>query len=272
MRGHFFPLCCILLLGGQFSDPVFAQPQTLDVRSLESSVANARLIYVGTIASIAKASQPKILEKARILVRRTIKGPHKSEREASLSIPIDLLEPARKDAEERDPPADVLLFDFGEREPCTIIPLTKPLQQDIFLADFTRLSNPEKLVAETDRIARETVGTTRQQTFRLSVPLVHAANFRSYYQTGGYVRLEIPVNPQLETRAKLWLDDRNTSPLRASDAVAALRYFKSQENIALVRSLLKEHLGIAENRPKEMGPEPTVRAARQTLRYWGVDP
>ena len=116
----------------------------------------------------------------------------------------------------------------------------------------------------------------RIHTFGLEVPREAVAGTKreEYYKTGGYLSLSVPVDERLEKRARDYC--RSESYRRREEGVRALRYFKSDENIARVKRLLNDpgwaYLYHAqENKGIEVRIYGVRQEAYRTLRVWGID-
>ncbi len=137
------------------------------------------------------------------------------------------------------------------------------------------IGDPEVVV----ELARKAVnrlprGIKRVHTFAVRVPreVVAGTRWKTCYETGGHLLLSVPADQHLEKRA---LDVvRSENPHQRGEGVEALVYFKSDENIGLVKPLLNDpevtysRLG-ADGKPVERFYGVRYSAYR-TLKAWGI--
>ena len=170
-----------------------------------------------------------------------------------------------------EPPA---YNEYAPKAP-TVIELA-PGKMEVMTADLRLLRDPEAVI----RAARETarrmpVGVKRIHTHRLKVPrkVVAGTKWEPYYDTGGFLQLSVPLDKQLEKRAHDYI--RSKSGPKRAEGARALRYFKSDENIARVRPLLDDrtptYVQPAYENKGEMRLYGVRHAAYETLKSWGID-
>jgi Leucine Rich repeat len=249
-----------------------AQPLFSSNECIEYIVANSDIVVVGKLLELGGEGRSDRGEwrEATIGVEETLKGEHG--RRLSVRLPYRLPVIARwKDRSCRllvavtgNPPTSIRVIDLTDEK------------WGALAADFTFLRKPEDVI----RVARETVrrmpGVTRIQSFGLSVPreAIAGTGWEECYGTGGYLGLTVPVDERLEKRAQEFILSREM--LRRGEGAQALRYFKSVENIARVKSLLDDpewayqHMA-QENEGLEVRIYVVRQAAYETLQYWGVD-
>lgn len=260
------PHCLVfpLVFAALISVTAQAQPLFKTEQSLEVATANAPRIYVAKIREIESVTTPGVPRKLQFDVRETIKGPHKPGREMSLSYVTPEQQAAHKQG------TLVLVFDTTQPYTSQVISLTKEPTPKTLTADFQIIRDPDRLLKSTRQLAAATVGILRQESIRVRLPeqVVQDTDWLSYYRTGGGLNLRVPVDPQLEQRAKQWLRDYPNSPIMCEAAIDALRYFPTEENIKLVRSLLSD---TSRDEQEQSGQRDLVKAAaRRTLDYWGL--
>src|SRR5262249_6130026 len=115
-------------------------------------------------------------------------------------------------------------------------------------------------------------GVQRIETFNLALP--YEGKYGNYHGFIAQTFVAVPVDAALEKRAlknlksdDLWL---------RSEAATALRYFKSEENVKLVKALLGDPataitLHAASNAGIEVLDFRVRRKAFETLSYWGIE-
>jgi hypothetical protein len=159
----------------------------------------------------------------------------------------------------------------------TIIELAPDTLEEL-TEDMKLLRNPADVI----RVAKETVrrmptNVRRIQTFQLVVPqeIVCGTKLALAPEKPGELRVTVPADERLEKRA---LDEiRSPDERRREEGVRALRYFKSEENIARMKSLLNDtsfgYLSdpASHNRGHETHRYDIRRAAYEALKCWGVD-
>jgi hypothetical protein len=137
----------------------------------------------------------------------------------------------------------------------------------VYKADLTTLQKPADLL----RVAKETLRSSpevkRIDTFPLTVPIKGG-----YYDRGGSTTVEVPVDGSLEKKAILYLASEER--WRRTEGAAALKYFKSEENVGRLKEMLSDAAYIRVTAESNFGVEVrfyTVRkAAFETLQYWGI--
>lgn len=85
------------------------------------------------------------------------------------------------------------------------------------------------------------------------------------FSEGGPVWLLVPLNAQMQAVPRAWLKSRELD--ERVEAVKALRLFKSEENITLLKELLTDSQGRTEGKTTTY---PVRLAAYEVLRQWGV--
>jgi Leucine Rich repeat len=125
-------------------------------------------------------------------------------------------------------------------------------------------------------LRRMPTNVRRIQTFQLVVPqeIVRGTKLALAPEKPGELRVTVPADERLERRA---LDElRSPDFRRREEGVRALRYFKSDENIARMKALLGDTLfayltdPASHNRGHEIHRYDIRRAAYEALKCWGV--
>lgn len=253
-----------------------AQPLFGHAESIESTVANADLVLVGKLVEFSGAKTDARQEhEATIAVESTLKeniftGQPYQRLRVQVRYPVSVLSDW-KDHSNRllvavmeDTPAEAKLIDLAQPG------------LEVVTANFTLLRDPEGVI----RAARETVRrmpapVRRIHTFGLQVPreAVAGTKWEHYYPTGGSLILSVPVDKRLEERAHDYV--RSESYEKREEGARALRYFKSDENIARVRTLLNDPgwayvYHAQENKGTEVRIYGVRQEAYRTLRSWGL--
>ena len=132
----------------------------------------------------------------------------------------------------------LILYDYERPNRPRIVELG-PKAPMIYQSDFTLLSTgKEVLRAAKQAIARTPPGVRRTYTIKLSFPAeVYPEALRKFsveYAVLGH----IPVDRQLEKMAQTTIDSQD--PTVRHNAAKILRYFPSQQNVALLKSLLND--------------------------------
>jgi hypothetical protein len=255
-------------------EPTSAQPLFAHAESIESTVVNADLVFIAKLVKLGDATQVDGLEvhAATIAIERTLKQEiYNDESYELLQVRIARSAAVLTDWIERSCRLLVLLKDDAPYAN-TVIELV-PGKMEVLKADFTLLREPEEVIrAAAESLRRMSPAVKRVHTFALRVPLNHVAKTRWAEYHG--LTLDVPVDEQLEKRAVEYL--RSENYLEREQAVRALRYFKSDENISQVEAMLNDPGWAYLHHPQENnGIEVRLYgvrdAAYKTLKSWGMD-
>lgn len=256
------------------SSEAHGQPLVAQAESIESTVRNADLVFVAKLIKIGDAKQVD----GREVYNTSIEVEQNLKREVFNDVPYDRVQ--------ADIPRNLsVLKDWMERS-CRLLVLyddnapyeTKVIELEsgkleVMKADFTLLREPEAVIASAkEAIEQASPAIKRIHTFGLHVPRKRIAD--SQWDKYHGLILNVPVDKQLEQRAIQFLRSENYQ--EREQAARALRYFKSEENIACVKSLLGDP-GWAylrhplNNNGIEVRYYGIRNAAYQTLKSWGVE-
>jgi hypothetical protein len=166
--------------------------------------------------------------------------------------------------------------DAPEPDSVTVLDLS-PGSLEVLTADFRLLRDPEAVLrAARDAVRRPPAPVKRLHTFRMMVPrpIIAGTRWESYYETGGYLTLSVPVDDRLEHRARDAIHSQ--SYLRREEGARALRYFRSDQNIVELKRLLNDPGWAYLRHPQEnQGVEVRLYGVRQeayrALKLWGLD-
>jgi Leucine Rich repeat len=293
----------LVAVGFSLFAPVPARAQVYYVgttESIECLVANADEVYIAKLERIGRAIPGRSdsinvedLEKHEVtlVVEETLKedlfasdGRESGEKpyprmSREVPYPASVLAEWKKRgsrllvAESRGAPnayvnSNVSFITLIELAPDTLEELTE---------DMKLLRNPADVI----RVAKETVrrmpvNVRRIQTFQLVVPqeIVRGTKLALAPEKPGELRVTVPADERLERRA---LEEiRSKDERRREEGVRALRYFKSEENIARMKALLNDpSFGYltdpaSHNRGVEVHRHDIRRAAYEALKCWGV--
>jgi hypothetical protein len=242
-----------------------AQPLFHGAESIECTVANARAVVVGVIVKVLDGPESIAVT---IAVEETLKGEHRDRVKVQLPGPAPIhprTMPALRvlAALRADVATEGRVIDLSGRGP------------EVFAADFTVLKEPADVLRAARGAIRRMPGVRRIETFPLRVPARVTAGTRWEQSHGKGVSLilEVPVDEHLEEWALRSILSR--SGLERDEGARALRFFRSEANVARVRSLLADPTWAHGMRAEDnMGQELRVylvrEAAYRTLTYWGV--
>jgi hypothetical protein len=255
-----------------------AQPLFGYAESIETTVANADLVLIGRIAAFdgGKPADERGEHEVTIDI------------EESLKEPIFTVESHRKLRVRVTRPASVLagwkarssrlLVATDDCVPgaTTVIELAVD-KLEILTADFRLLRDPEAVIqAAKGTLRRMPASVRRTHIFGLEVPreAIAGTRWQEYYETGGYLILSVPVEERLEKRAHDYI--RSESYRKREEGVRALRYFKTDENIARARTLLNDPgwaymYHAQENKGIGVRIYGVRQEAYRTLKSWGMD-
>jgi len=263
------------------SGQAHAQPLSDKTDSIECTVANADVVFIATLVDFRVDEQGNDRDghEATIAYEEVLKRDREpfyddsysdGQRRLHIPRPASVLE----DWKERSCRLLVACDEYAPHQ-TKVIELS-PDNLEVMTADVQLIRDPESVIL----LAREAVdrlpaNVKRVHTFDLQVPreVVAGTSWEACYHTGGHLMLSVPVDEQLEKRAQDYV--RSEDPHRRAEGARALAYFKSDENMALVRPLLDDP-GITYLQPAFEGMAGVrVYGARdsayQTLRSWGID-
>lgn len=251
-----------------------AQPLVARADSIESTVLNADLVLVARLVKIGEAKQidGREVYNTDIAVEQNLK------REIYNDMPYDRVQAditrdlsVLKDWKERSCRLLVLYYDYQPYE-TKVIELA-PGKMEVMKADFTLLREPDDVIDAVKEALHTTSPAIRRiHTFGLHVPRerIVETEWAKYH---GLI-LNVPVNAQLEKRVIEFL--RSEDYLERDQGARAMRYFRSEENIARVKALLNDP-GWAylrhplNNNGIEVRRYGVREEAYQTLKFWGVE-
>jgi hypothetical protein len=258
------------------SVPAHAQPLFPRTESIESTVANSDLVVIARLVKYSDSQQVggREVHEATIKVQETLKQDLFTLEPYTL-LGVQVARPASVLADwakrscrllvaiREEAPSDTTVIDLGNGS------------TEVFTAEMTLLRDPEAVLQVARKaVRRAPAAVKRIHTFGLQVPreTIVGTQWEKYYQTGGYLLLSVPVDQHLEKRAQGYL--RSKSSQRRAEGVRAMRYFRSNENIARVRKLLNDPARAYRHKtPPDTGQEAiyVVRyEAYETLKSWGV--
>ncbi len=267
--------CWLAAIGLLVSEPRQAHSQPLCARaeSIESTVFNASVVAVGRIVSFDAGGESRDPDERNVTfeVEEMLKGRHREQLRVRARWPASTLRRWSCDDQSR-----LLVATRGDPLVSTAaIDLDDP-ELAVLTGDFNLLRNPDEVLRNARDAVRKMPGVTRIQTFDLVVPreLVRETKWSEYYRTSGHLTLTVPVDATLERWAIEHVDSRHLMECEA--AARALRYFKSDENIARVKLLLDNSQWAcfrqaSENQGIEVRHYSVRQAAWQTLTFWGID-
>jgi hypothetical protein len=254
------------------------QPLFPATRSIETIVANSDLVVVAKLVEIRLDEQAPQHRGLDILVdvEETLKqdlftiDPYEG-------LGVRVSQPLAEVQEWKRRGSRLLIaHDDHAPDEATILELADG-RMEVLTADLKLLRDPEKVL----QVAKETAqrapaAVKRIHTFPLAVPreVIVGTKWETYYGSSGYLRLSVPVDQRLEKRAIDYLG--SDSYQQRYEGVRALRYFKSDDNIARVKSLLGDpHWGHLKDADENGGVEVRWYGVRdeafRTVRAWGVD-
>ncbi len=254
-----------------------AQPLFGHAESIECTVANADLVLVARLVEYGRSKQADGREghEGTIDVEETLKQDLFQE-EPYQRLGVQLHYPASVLADWKDHSRRLLVALKEDGPDATTVIALAQESLEVLTEDLKLLRDPGAVI----RIAKETVRRTpapvrRIHTFGLMVPreAVAGTRWEGLYATGGHLSLGVPVDERLERRAH---DDiRSESYMRREEGVRALRFFRSEENVARAKSLLADPgWGYRRHAEENMGLEVRVYGVREeayrTLTSWGV--
>ena len=265
---------CVSLIA---SVPAHAQPLVPKTESIESLVANSDYVSIATLVKFRCEEQGTDPDKhdATIAIEEELKYPLSSN-ERSKAGRITIIRRASVLAGWQERSSRLLIATKEYAPELTQVIELLPEKLEVMTADVRLLRDPEAVIrAARAAVTRLPANIKRVHTFDLQVPrnVIKGTSWETYYDTGGHLRLSVPVDQHLEKRAQDSV--RSGDPHQRAEGAKALAYFKSDENIALVRPLL--------NDPGVTWLEPAYEStagerifgvrcsAYETLTAWGIN-
>ncbi len=255
------------------------QPLVSRAKSIECVVANADLVIVARIVEFAdqKKAEASTLHKATAAVEDVLKQDFFA-KEPLQRVSVHLPYSASVLSRWMDQSCRLLLaIDEDAPTASKVIDLTDE-GLEILTTDFTLLQSPEEVMKMARKAVRRMPASIKRiHTFGVRVPdeAIAGTRWEQYYQTGGHLVLNVPVDERLESRSHEYL--RSDSYMQRVEGARALRYFKSDENIARLESLLHDPGWSYLRHPQhndglEVRHYGVRQEAYQTLKSWGVNP
>ncbi|RCS42148.1 hypothetical protein DTL42_20165 [Bremerella cremea] len=238
MRDAFWKSLIVLGIFYAAAQQALGQPLVAKAESIESAVINADLVLVAKLVHIGEAKQVDGREfyNTNISIVRNLKQdlyldePHKK-------LQAELLGPAAVLADWKDRSCDLLVLIYNYEPYATKVIELAPGKMEVMKADFTLLREPEAVLnAAEQALQRTPPAIKRLHTFELHVPRNLIANTQWDNYFGLF--LNVPVDQQLEKRAIKYLRSENYNERK--EGARALRYFRSDENIARLKTLLQD--------------------------------
>lgn len=258
--------CLFLALG--VSVPAFAQdgPRPVPVVSVDVKVLNADIVILGKVSKVVRHDGGIVPVGLRgeadisVAVDETFKGEPQGELQrhldgGDLSTTTAIVEMFKKKS-----PVLVIGRDFTALDSKTLAVPT---------ADGTILHNPDDVIRYVREVLRSHPGIRHIDTFTLPKPAKWKKDFGEW--SSGLI---VPADAQLEKLALEYLRS-NDAPTRTR-GLDALRYFKSESNIALLKSLLNDPQfngspGAEFNKGIDVRVYTIRKQAYETLKVWAVD-
>jgi hypothetical protein len=224
--------------------PLLAQPIIIDRQSIDSTAAMFEQVFVGHIVEIgaSKTDGKRVsMQPVVFAVEEVLRG----ERTTRIALP-DFTYPMATLAGWQSHSSRLLVAaNYGAPSVSAVIDLDAGNLQ-VWSANFVLMKKAADVIqAAKDEIRRTPTGNSRSPNVQVRPP------------TGDlYLRLTVPADERLERRAHAVL--RGEDGWSREEAVEALKYFKSEENIRLQKSLLGD------------SDSKVWRKAYEILTGWGV--
>lgn len=239
-----------------------AQPLSIERTSVEYQIANSEGVYIGKLKKFDVAAGQAVTT-VFCDVTEVLKG--KSRDIVSAEVESWKVEDTKSFVLGC---ACLISIDNDEdNSGTTVQPIGDTKRDDYITSSFRVLKSEEEIVSFVrECVRRYPGGGTMQGTF-VTVPS-HAlqiadSELLKHCKTGGYVRLLVPVEHSLEVWAQTVL---RIGPLKTAflsdlqtyrDAIDALKYFPTSENIDLIKTVAKHDADFTAN-------------CEMTMAYWGL--
>lgn len=243
-----------------------AQPIFGHATSLELTVLDAEVVLIGKIDRVAVKGEDTTVT---VSVEETLKGPGEHKDKVTIHLGTNIW---GTDHWKADPKRKLLTANWKDSRlhGNGIIELTEKRELPVVKADFSVLWKPDEILREARQILAARPGVARVYSIRLDGPpeLVKIGNWRG----GAGVKVTVPVSPELLRYALQQIKENGSN---RTESVRALRYFRSEETIALCKKLLKDSKWAYLRHPinnngvevrRYLGRE----AAYENLRAWGI--
>lgn len=244
---------------------VHAQPVFESKPSIEGIVLNADTVVLGTFVEFTVGEK---FHDATIAVEETLRGRHHKQLRVRLFANRWLIGlPTCVTSELADLKGEshrLLVATDGQPRIVRGLVELSSKELDVYTADLTALRTPEEVLLAARETIRRTPGVTRVETFLLALPMEGG-----YFHRGGRIHISVPVDEALEKRAQEYV--AASARWKRMDGLRALRYFKSDENVARAKTLLDdpERVMLEEDGVK-VWYYPLRACASETLTYWGI--
>lgn len=213
-----------------------AQPLFWQAKSIEATVANADLVFIAKIVELGGEDEIDAAQarEVTVAVERALKLPLG---ESYDRLSLHMRHPRAGLVDWRNQAHRLLLAVGGDGLGTAEAIDLDDRNLEVFSADLTLLRDPEAVIRLAEETARRIPGAIRRlHTFPLTVPSDVASKTQWAKYSGVFAI--VPVDDRLEKRAHEYLQSDNYS--RRNEGALALQYFKSDENIALLKALLDD--------------------------------
>lgn len=257
------------------SASAYAQPGFISATSIDSVVANSDYVLVGTVEKFEKADPEGEFDASYLRVWLTIEENLKSPKIEAVSGPVSSYPYKRffhpggqfeyygeSLAEAKQQGSRLLIAVGGD------VPYALKLDEQglkILSADFQVLSDSDSIIrAAKEAISRVPANVNRLQTLTLWKPDSVELKF------GQPLQLNVPVDERLDRKTQGLLESNSFRD--RIGGLEAIRYFKTQENIANARELLSDPFKqkLWDTRLRPYNSYCVRKAAWETFHAWGI--
>jgi Leucine-rich repeat (LRR) protein len=203
-----------------------AQPQIGHGKSLEALVLGSDVVAVATLESYALTADARAITAATFSIDDAIKGSIAGE------VTVEVQRAPRTFLDWIEGSSRFLLF--RRKGELSVEPISGPLPQ-IIRADLTTLKDPDAIVRAARMIALTEEGSGPVATVSVQVPWKLIEGWRG---TGTVYYLEIPITQELHRWAVEGV--RSSDPSDRGTAAAVFAHFRTEEDIALLKTLLTD--------------------------------
>lgn len=243
-----------------------AQPGPAFADSVEYVANNSGVVALAHVIDVEETDKSEAAV-AEFAIDETLKGMHKERRRLKVN------EPARIVRQWKNESRRVLVTTYDGDVALTAIDLSSDTLA-VFTADLALLTKPDEVIRCFREAVRRSPGVTRTLSVGLKVPAEVSRREEQWRVRAEGVIVAVPVDESLEKLARKLLHSEDYQ--QRCEGARALRYFRSDENIARAKALLDDP-GYSVNRQAEHndGVEKRVFGVRvgayETLKYWGID-
>jgi hypothetical protein len=252
--------------GAALAQPIFTHARTVEyVANNSFLVMLARVVEVEAVEADGRKGDTSPCV-AVFAIDEVLKGMHETRRKLTVPAPVRIVQQWKDESRQvlvamQDGDAAFAAIDLGSD---SLAEMT---------SDLTLLTKPDEVIRCYREAIRRSPGVIRTLSAGLRVPPEIAKRVEKWKEYHG-VQATVPVDETLERMARKYLLSEDY--LQRCEGARALQHFRSDENIARMKELLRvPGTSIVWHAEQNEGVEVRVygvrTAAYETLKYWGIE-